>query len=74
VVGYLRIARVAEGLGVAWDTANDAVLAEGWVTSTVGVAPGWGCSPSTGAWPGVPCRSWFAGCCHPGRMTPDDRG
>ena len=45
-----------------------------WVTSTVGVAPGWGCSPSTGAWREVPCRSWFSGCCHPGRMTPDDRG
>jgi transposase len=29
VVGHLTIARVAEGLGVAWDTANDAVLAEG---------------------------------------------
>jgi transposase len=29
VVGHLTVARVAEGLGVAWDTANDAVLAEG---------------------------------------------
>jgi transposase len=29
VVQHLTIARVAEGLGVAWDTANDAVLAEG---------------------------------------------
>lgn len=28
VVGHLSVARVAEGLGVAWDTANDAVLAE----------------------------------------------
>jgi hypothetical protein len=25
----LSIARVAQGLGVAWNTANDAVLAEG---------------------------------------------
>nr|WP_194720363.1 ISL3 family transposase [Cellulosimicrobium arenosum] len=29
VVGHLTIARVAEALAVAWDTANDAVLAEG---------------------------------------------
>ena len=29
VVGHLTVARVAEGLAVAWDTANDAVLAEG---------------------------------------------
>ena len=29
VVLHLTVARVAEGLGVAWDTANDAVLAEG---------------------------------------------
>ncbi|HET6915493.1 MAG TPA: ISL3 family transposase [Acidimicrobiales bacterium] len=29
VVGHLTVARVAEGLGVAWSTANDAVLAEG---------------------------------------------
>jgi transposase len=29
VCQYLTIARVAEGLGVAWNTANDAVLAEG---------------------------------------------
>jgi transposase len=29
VVAHLSIARVADGLGVAWDTANDAVLAEG---------------------------------------------
>jgi transposase len=29
VVQHLTIARVAEGLGVAWNTANDAVLAEG---------------------------------------------
>ena len=29
VVGHLSMARVAEGLGVAWHTANDAVLAEG---------------------------------------------
>ena len=29
VVGHLSMARVAEGLGVAWNTANDAVLAEG---------------------------------------------
>jgi hypothetical protein len=27
--GHLTVARVAEGLGVAWNTANDAVLAEG---------------------------------------------
>ena len=26
---HLTVARVAEGLGVAWGTANDAVLAEG---------------------------------------------
>ena len=26
---HLTVARVAEGLGVAWNTANDAVLAEG---------------------------------------------
>ena len=29
VVQHLSIARVAEGLGVSWNTANDAVLAEG---------------------------------------------
>jgi transposase len=29
VVGHLTVARVAEGLGIAWNTANDAVLAEG---------------------------------------------
>ena len=29
VCGHLTVARVAEGLGVAWNTANDAVLAEG---------------------------------------------
>lgn len=29
VVQYLTVARVAEGLGVAWNSANDAVLAEG---------------------------------------------
>ena len=29
VVQHLTVSRVAEGLGVAWDTANDAVLAEG---------------------------------------------
>ncbi len=29
VVQHLTIARVAAGLGVAWNTANDAVLAEG---------------------------------------------
>ena len=29
MVGHLTVARVAEGLGVAWNTANDAVLAEG---------------------------------------------
>src|SRR5699024_6477468 len=29
VVGHLTVARVAAGLGVAWTTANDAVLAEG---------------------------------------------
>ncbi|WP_374927953.1 ISL3 family transposase [Kytococcus sedentarius] len=29
VVGHLSMSRVAEGLGVAWNTANDAVLAEG---------------------------------------------
>lgn len=29
VCRHLTIARVAEGLGVAWNTANDAVLAEG---------------------------------------------
>lgn len=29
VVQHLTIARVAEALAVAWDTANDAVLAEG---------------------------------------------
>ena len=29
VVGHLTVARVAAGLGVAWNTANDAVLAEG---------------------------------------------
>lgn len=32
VVGHLAGARVAEGLGVAWNTGNDAVPAEGqWV-------------------------------------------
>jgi transposase len=29
VVQHLTVARIAEGLAVAWDTANDAVLAEG---------------------------------------------
>lgn len=29
VVQHLSVARVAEGLAAAWDTANDAVLAEG---------------------------------------------
>lgn len=29
VIQHLTVARVAEGLGVAWNTANDAVLAEG---------------------------------------------
>ncbi len=29
VVGHLTVARIAEALGVAWNTANDAVLAEG---------------------------------------------
>jgi hypothetical protein len=29
VVQHLTVARVAEGLGVAWNTANKAVLAEG---------------------------------------------
>ncbi len=29
VVGHLTVAGIAEGLGVAWNTANDAVLAEG---------------------------------------------
>ena len=29
VIQHLTVARVAEGLGVAWDTANNAVLAEG---------------------------------------------
>jgi hypothetical protein len=29
VVGHLTVARIVEGLGVAWNTANDAVLAEG---------------------------------------------
>lgn len=29
VAQHLTVARVAEGLGVSWNTANDAVLAEG---------------------------------------------
>ena len=29
VVQYLTIARVADGIGVSWNTANNAVLAEG---------------------------------------------
>jgi transposase len=29
VVGHLSVARIAEALGVSWNTANDAVLAEG---------------------------------------------
>jgi transposase len=29
VIGHLSVSRVAEALGVAWNTANDAVLAEG---------------------------------------------
>jgi hypothetical protein len=29
VMQHLTVARVADGLGVAWNTANDAVLAEG---------------------------------------------
>ena len=37
VVGHLTVARVAKGLGVAWDTANDAVLAEG--SQPVGSGP-----------------------------------
>jgi hypothetical protein len=28
VCQHLTVARVAEGLGVSWNTANDAVLAE----------------------------------------------
>jgi hypothetical protein len=30
VCQHLTVARVAEALAVSWDTANDAVLAEGW--------------------------------------------
>jgi transposase len=29
VIGHLSVARIAEGLAVSWNTANDAVLAEG---------------------------------------------
>ncbi len=29
VCQHLTVARIAEGLGVSWNTANDAVLAEG---------------------------------------------
>jgi len=29
VIGHLTVARIAEGLAVSWNTANDAVLAEG---------------------------------------------
>ena len=29
MIAHLTVARVAEGLGVSWDTANNAVLAEG---------------------------------------------
>jgi hypothetical protein len=29
VVAHLSVARIAEGLAVSWDTANNAVLAEG---------------------------------------------
>ena len=29
VLQHLTVARAAEGLGVAWNTANDAILAEG---------------------------------------------
>jgi transposase len=29
VVAHLTVARIAEGLGVSWNTANDAVLEEG---------------------------------------------
>ena len=29
VVAHLTVARIAEGLAVSWNTANDAVLAEG---------------------------------------------
>ena len=29
MVQHLTVARIAEGLSVAWNTANDAVLAEG---------------------------------------------
>jgi len=29
LVQHLTVARVADGLGVSWNTANDAVLAEG---------------------------------------------
>jgi hypothetical protein len=32
VVQHLTVARVAEGLGVSWNTANDAVLTEGRVS------------------------------------------
>ena len=34
---HLTIARVADGLGVAWNTANDAVPAKGWIERSVGV-------------------------------------
>lgn len=29
VVAHLTVARIAEGLGVSWNTANNAVLTEG---------------------------------------------
>ena len=35
VCQHLTVARIAEALAVSWDTANDAVLAEGMSRSTI---------------------------------------
>jgi len=57
VVGHLTVARVAEGLGVAWNTANDAVLAEGKrllidTASRFEGVPSWVSMSTCGATPG----------------------
>jgi hypothetical protein len=41
VCQHLTVARLAKGLGVAWTTANDAVLAEGCSSTTPEGSTGW---------------------------------
>lgn len=48
VCQHLTVARVAEGLGVAWNTANDAVLAEGYRV-LINDRPGSKVSPRSGS-------------------------